>query len=185
MTANHVVEFYDADEHDKLRIRLPESDQEFEGEILEQDDFKDLALISVLGMPDGYPALRFSRETTLPLETDAVLVAYYQPENLAGSKNSIPKKPGACPGKIVGPPIRDTNQVDWTERIRHDCACMSGTSGGPVITNGRVIGVNVCGDVQTGQAASFVTVEAVVKVWAGYSEEEDGDLTVEDLFNRY
>lgn len=65
--------------------------------------------------------------------------------------------------------------MDWKERMRHDCKSMSGCSGGPVIANGRVVGVQQDGDVQQGYAANFVTVEAVVREWAGL---EDGQAAV-------
>ncbi|KAF7059782.1 hypothetical protein CFC21_066645 [Triticum aestivum] len=177
MTADHVVEFFEPAKNDKLCIRLPGLDRELECEIRHRDNFKDLAAIAVSGVPDGYPALRFSRERDLPIGTAAVLVAYYNPDKLAKTKGPILVKPGACGGTIVGPPVRITKNIEWTERIRHECATMSGCSGGPVIVNGHVVGVNQYGDNTSGLAASFVTVEAVVKNWA----QKDGDHSLDDL----
>ncbi|XBI82544.1 uncharacterized protein LOC119311041 [Triticum dicoccoides] len=181
MTCNHVAAYF-VPPGDKLGIRAPGLDQELECEILYQDTNKDLAIIAVFGMPENYPALIFSSETTLTIGTDAVLVAYYTPDKLEETNNPIPIEPGACPGSIVGPKIRETKEMDWKERMRHDCKSMSGCSGGPVIANGRVVGVQQDGDVQQGYAANFVTVEAVVREWAGLEDGQAADSTLEDLF---
>ena len=88
ITCYHVVQFFEPSEQDKLRIRLPMADEECEGEILFSDDYTDLASIGVPELPSGYPALKFNVETPdLAPGTEVVLLAYYHPENLAGTNS--------------------------------------------------------------------------------------------------
>ncbi|TKV94114.1 hypothetical protein SEVIR_9G272400v4 [Setaria viridis] len=152
MACRHVFRHFDPAKH-TMHARLSGQHLELDAEVMRLDDARDLMLIRVVGMPRAYPALEFCDCSNVPDRGDVVLLAFFSTYAL------VFLDPGVLPGNISAPP-QETNGV-----VHHTCVGTSGCFGGPLIFDGRVIGVYNGIKSRTGFSASAETVNAAMKDW--------------------
>ncbi|CAL4933028.1 unnamed protein product [Urochloa decumbens] len=146
MACWHVFQQFDPSKH-TMHARLTRQNLELDAELLCQDEARHLILISVKGMPRMYRVLEFCESSNVPVLSDGV------------SDVLIFALPGVIPGKISAQP-QETDGV-----VHHSCTGTEGCYGGPLIFNGRVIGVHIGRSGRIGLSASTETVNAALKAW--------------------
>ncbi|KAL6641119.1 hypothetical protein ACP70R_019300 [Stipagrostis hirtigluma subsp. patula] len=153
-----------------MHAMLCNQNLELDAEILCQDKARNLMLIRIREMPRAYPVMRFCDSSNVPVRSNVLLVAYLNtfPNRFSFGPGPVPEVllfmlPGACPGKTAEPP-QDTSGV-----VSHTCVGhgLEGCLGGPLIFQGRVIGVHTGSDLQIrhGHATSTESVNAAMKDW--------------------
>ncbi|CAL4941449.1 unnamed protein product [Urochloa decumbens] len=164
MACWHVFQQFDPSKH-TMHARLTRQNLELDAELLCQDEARHLILISVKGMPRMYRVLEFCESSNVPVLSDVILMAFFSTyPNIFSFGEGVSDVlifalPGVIPGKISAQP-QETDGV-----VHHSCTGTEGCYGGPLIFNGRVIGVHIGRSGRIGLSASTETVNAALKAW--------------------